>query len=596
MKRLLAKLAEHLRPELGALALATLCMICLALTTGLYAFISGPAVQFLISGGSGGLDLVFDTVPSLRPLLERHSAFVVLPIAIVAVGVVKGVAYLGQFYSMGMIAQRLIQRLRRDFMTRLLVLDARFFQSAKTGDLLARFGADMAQVESAITFSLATSLRDSLTLVALLGLAFFLDWRLALVAFVGVPLVILPIAKLAKKLKRRSRQGQGALGNLLALVQEGLWGLRVIQAYDMGGRELGRFDEECARCVRAQVKASKARALFPAVLEIAMVGGLALVLKLVADAIVSNTIQPERLVSFLATLALLLQPARQLGKVGQVTLTALASLERIDAVLQASPAISDRPDATDLPRIERSLAFESIDFAYDAARPVLAGFDLNVGRGEVVALVGESGAGKSTAALLAMRFLDPVAGDVRADGVDLKEATLASVRGQFGLVTQEPLLFTGTIASNIAYGRPDATREEIEAAARVAHAHDFITTLEQGYDTPMGERGVGLSGGQKQRISIARALLARAPLLLLDEATSSLDAQSEKEVAHALSEALKGRTALVIAHRLSTLRTADRIVVLKQGRVVEQGTHAALIALGGEYARLYQGQAEAEAA
>lgn len=596
MKRLIAQLAEYLRPEGKAFAVAVLCMVCLALTTGLYAFVSGPAVQFLISGGADGLELIFDTFPSLRGSIDRQTAFTFLPIAIVVVGLFKGVAYLGQFYAMGMIGQRVIQRLRRDFMARLLELDIRFFQGAKTGDLLSRFGTDMAQVESAITFALASSLRDSLTLLALLALSFYLDWRLALVAFIGVPAVILPIAKLAKKLKRRSRQGQDALGNLLGLVQEGLWGLRVIQAYGMEARELGRFDVECGRCVRAQVKASKARALFPAVMEIAMVGGLALVLKLVADAVLSDAIAPERLISFLATVALLLQPARQLGKVGQVTLSALAGLERIGVVLQANPMIVERQDAIELPKIEGSLSFEAVEFSYDRSHTVLSGFDLKLAQGEVVAIVGESGAGKSTTALLAMRFLDPIGGQVRADDRDLREATLASVRGQFGLVTQEPLLFTGTIASNIAYGRPDATREEIEAAARIAQAHDFIAGLEKGYDTPMGECGVGLSGGQKQRISLARALLPHTPLLLLDEATSSLDAQSEQEVSRALGEALQGRTALVIAHRLSTIRTADRIVVLKEGRVAEQGTHAALIALGGEYARLYRGQIEAVAA
>ena len=590
MKRLIAQLAAYLRPEGRAFALAILCMIALAVTTALYAFVSGPAVQFLISGGADGLDLLFDAFPSLRDGLDRERAFVFLPFAIALTGLVKGAAYLGQFYSMGMIGQRVVQRLRRDFLDRLLALDARFFQGAKTGDLLSRFGSDIAQVESAITFALASSLRDTLTLLVLLALAFFLDWRLALVAFIGVPAIILPIARLAKKLKRRTRQGQDALGNLVGIVQEGLWGHRVIQAYDMAARELERFDVECDRCVRAQIKASKARSLFPAVMEIAMVAGLALVLRLVAGAVLEETIAPERLVSFLATLALLLQPARQLGKVGQVTMSALASLERIGAVLQARPLVDERAGAFDMPRLEKSLAFESVDFSYDGERTVLGGFDLTVARGEVVALVGESGSGKSTAALLAMRFLDPGSGVVRADGRDLREAGLGSVRAQFGLVTQEPLLFTGTIAENIAYGRPEASRGEIEAAARVAQAHEFVSALEKGYDTPIGERGVGLSGGQKQRLCLARALLVQAPILLLDEATSSLDAESEREVTRALGEALKGRTAFVIAHRLSTIRTADRVAVLKDGRVVELGSHEALLSRGGEYARLYRGQ------
>ena len=493
---MLGRLLRYHASEGKTLLAAGLCMVLLALTTGAYAWLMGPMVQFLVTGGADGLGRAFELVPALREI-DRSQALIVLPAIIVGIGLIKGAAYLGQFYMMGMLGQRVVARVRRELLESLLTQDVAFFGAARTGDLLSRFTADVAQVERAATYAIAFTVRGVLSLVVLLGLAVWLDWKLSLFAFVGVPVVAVPIAKLAKKLKRRSSQGQESMGRLMALVQEGLWGIRVIQAYRMERRELKRFDAENARCLHALVKVAKARSIAPAIMEVASVAGLALVLKLAADAVVTGSADPAKLISFLAVVVLVYEPVRELGKVGQMVIAALASAERIFAVVDRQPAIREPPDAARLAPLEQELKLDAVRFAY-RDKPVLDGCTIELKKGEVVALVGESGAGKSTAALLAMRFADPQAGEVRFDGAPAREATLSSVRRQFGLVTQEPLLFSGTVAENIGYGREGATREEIEWAAGVADADGFIRALPEGYETRIGERGTRLSGGQKQ--------------------------------------------------------------------------------------------------
>ncbi len=589
----LRRIGRYLAAERAALAGAAACMALLAATTAAYAWLLGPVVRFLVTGGAQGLERAFALVPPLAAL-DRAQALLALPVVVLAVAALKGLAYFGQFYLVGMAGQRAIAGLRRDYLASLLRQDAAFFASARTGDLLSRFTADLAHVERAVTYAAPAYLRDGLAVVSLAALAFALDWRLSLVAFVGVPVLAVPVARLARKLKRRASQSQQSLGRLSALVQEGLWGIRVVQAYRLEERELERFDRENARVLRAEIQAARARSLGPAVVELVSVAGLALVLTLAAQSVARGAVDAERLVSFLATVAFLFQPARALGRVGHLAVQAVASGERVFEVIDRAPAVRSPAGAPALPPMERRLALERVGFAYAADRPVLDGMDLEVGRGQVVALVGESGSGKSTAALLAMRFADPSAGQVTVDGADVRAAQLASVRRQAGLVAQEPLLFSGTVHENVAYGCDGATRADVEWAARVADAHEFVGALPQGYDTAIGERGAKLSGGQKQRLALARALLARAPVLLLDEATSNLDAQSEREVTRALGQALRDRTALVIAHRLSTVAGAHRIAVLKGGRIVEQGTHAELLERGGEYARLHRLQAGAD--
>ena len=592
--RLLRFAAPYKARFIAALA----CMAVLALSTAAYVNLLGPVLELLFTGRAQAVAGLGRFLPASLDFagwlqrVDRERVLSALPFVITAVALVKGIAYFGQFYLMGMVSQRVIADLRTTMFDHLLGLSPSFFAKRHSGDLMSRFSADVQSVETAVSYAVSSYIRDGMTIVVMLANCFVLDWRLSLMAFVAVPVTLLPILRFAKRLKRVTQQSQSALGRISEMVQEALSGMRVVQAFGMEGWESERFREENRRWIRIMRKSFVVRALSSPLMEVMAAVGLSLAIWWVGGRILRGELEAGKFFSFVAAVLLLYTPVKQLGKVGQIALQGGAAAERIFEVLDARTAVPDTGKLALAP-FEREIRFEDVSFAY-GEKPVLDGVSLVLRKGEVVALVGASGGGKTTLANLLPRFWDVSGGRVSIDGVDVRNATIASLRAQMALVTQETVLFNDTVRANIAYGRPDLGPEDSERAARMAHAHEFISAMPQGYRTVVGEKGVLLSGGQRQRIAIARAFLKDAPILILDEATSALDAESEREVQRAL-DTLMGfgasggpRTTLVIAHRLSTVRHADRIVVLAGGRIVEMGGHEELLERRGEYARLYR--------
>lgn len=568
------RLLRYARPHRARLAGAVLAMMVYGVASaGLAAFIQP----------------IFDDV--LRT--QTRLGFVV--VGILVLYVLKGVGAYLSAYLMADVGQRVVRDIRNTLFRHIVDQSAAFFSTQTTGRLTSRIVNDVGQVQQAVSETLGDLARESLALLGYAALLFYYDARLAIVCFTGAPLVVYPLVRLGQRVRRTTRRSQEALEQITHVGTEAFAGHRIVKAFGAEPREAARFERASQHLYRTNMKVTGVLAVLPPIMEI--IGGVAFALALWygSQEIASGRLTTGQFTAFIAALFMMYGPAKKLSRVNANLQQAVAASERIFEVLDLRSEVQESEGAATLPPFRRTIEFREVRFAYEGAEgPTLQGVSFTVSAGRVLAIVGRSGAGKTTLVNLLPRFYDVTGGSIVIDGHDLRTVTLRSLRAQIGIVTQETVLFDDTVAANIAYGRPAATRDEIEASARAAHAHDFIVAMPRGYDTVIGERGQRLSGGQRQRLAIARALLRDSPILILDEATSSLDAESEVAVQDALANLMVNRTSFVIAHRLSTVRRADAIVVLERGRIVETGTHESLLARGGAYAKLYELQLREE--
>jgi subfamily B ATP-binding cassette protein MsbA len=531
------------------------------------------------------VETILNYLNSVSPLKVLYLILIIVPVALV----IRAVFEYFQTYIMSDVGQKVIRDVRNKVYDKLQMLSLEYFTHKRSGELISRITNDVKLIENAVSYALTDLVYQSFNVIAFAITTFLINWKLALISIVVLPMVAIPMYSVGKVLRKLSKKSQEKIADINSLLVETFMGARIVKAFCAEARELARFKSRNYDYYKLTMKSIKRMLILGIVMELTGVGMALFIIFYSGRKVIEGSLSFGMFALFMAALLSLIKPFKKLSQANSIMEQALAASNRIYDILDTKSTVVEREDAPELPLFKGSVVFEGVSFNY-AENPVLTDINLEVIRGQMLAIVGPSGSGKSTMVDLIPRFYDPKKGRIMIDGGDIREFSLCSLRQQIGVVTQETILFNDTIRGNIAYGRPDASQVDIETVAQQAHAHDFISKLPQGYDTAIGDRGVKLSGGERQRIAIARALLKNPSILILDEATSQLDSTSERLVQEALDKLIQGRTVFVIAHRLSTVRNAQRIVVLDKGKIVEDGSHQELLVKDGLYRRLYQVQ------
>lgn len=531
------------------------------------------------------VEAILNQLNLFTPLKVLYILLIVIPIALV----IRAIVEFLQSYIMSDVGQKVIRDVRNLIYDKLQSLSLDYFNQKRSGELISRITNDVKLIENAVSYALTDLVYQSCQVICFACLTFFINWRMALISIVVLPLVAVPMIIVGKILRKLSKRSQEKMADINSLLVETFSGVRIVRAFCAENRELDRFKKQNHDYYRIAMKSIKRMLILGNATELIGVAVALVIIYYSGKQVIGGALSFGAFALFMAALLSLIRPFKKLSQVNSILQQALAASSRIYDILDTPPTIQERPQAKILPVFKNDVVFENVWFKY-AELDILKGISLKVKKGQMIAIVGPSGTGKTTLIDLIPRFYDPHQGSIFIDGMDIQDVTLKSLRQQIGIVTQETVLFNDTIKNNILYGKPEATFEEVKEVAKQAHAHDFIEYLPLSYDTIIGDRGMKLSGGERQRIAIARALLKNPPILLLDEATSQLDTESERIVQEALNKLIHGRTTFVIAHRLSTVKNAHIIVVLDKGMIVERGNHQELIAKGGLYQKLYEMQ------
>lgn len=567
-KQIIRRLFVTLRPHVGMLSVAMVAMVAVGGFNALQAYLVKPL-----------LDEIF--------IKQDSNLLNILPLALLLVFFAKGVFYFLYSYFLEKVGQCVIRDLRTKVYAHVIDQSLGFFQKHPTGELISRVINDVSIVQGSVSYTLIRSLRDLFSVIGLLGVIFYMDWRLALVTLFFLPAAGVPIVVFGRKFRKISTSYQEKLGEATNQLHETITGVSIVKAFCMESYEKKRFAERMHDIMKILLSETRYNSLSHPCVEMLAGVGMAFIIWFGGGQVLQGHSTPGSFMSFFTALLMLYEPIKGVSKVNSNIQQGVAASHRIFTLLDTRSDIVEIPAAVTMPPFRQCIEFRKVTFRYNHEHQVLKRLDFRVNHGETLAVVGPSGGGKTTLTNILLRFYDIEEGSLLVDGVDIRQYTLASLRSQISLVTQHTILFNDTVRNNIAYGRSDCSEEAVIAAAQAAHALDFITALPNGFETVIGESGARLSGGQRQRLSIARALLKNAPILVLDEATSALDNESEREVQKALDNLMQNRTTIVIAHRLSTIQNADRIIVLKDGHLIEEGRHEDLLALGGEYSMLY---------